>query len=156
MLVKTSELTGVALDWAVAKAEGWEDYDKEDNAFYSMNGDCSCCRFLSDSAFNPSNSWAQAGLIIERENISLVRAEDDCLIDRNGYTTNRRISVWAAVAGEVHSLETQYDCYGESYINPIYEVDGDAMLGHTPLIAAMRCYVANKLGDAVDIPEELM
>lgn len=27
--------------------------------------------------------------------------------------------------------------------------------GPTPLIAAMRCYVASKLGDEVDIPEEL-
>lgn len=26
---------------------------------------------------------------------------------------------------------------------------------HTPLIAAMRCYVASKLGDEVKIPEEL-
>lgn len=26
----------------------------------------------------------------------------------------------------------------------------------TPLIAAMRCYVASKLGDQVDIPEELL
>ena len=27
--------------------------------------------------------------------------------------------------------------------------------GDTPLIAAMRCYVASKLGDNIDIPEEL-
>lgn len=27
--------------------------------------------------------------------------------------------------------------------------------GKTPLIAAMRCYVASKLGDDVTIPEEL-
>jgi hypothetical protein len=27
--------------------------------------------------------------------------------------------------------------------------------GETPLIAAMRCYVASKLGDDVDIPDEL-
>ncbi len=27
--------------------------------------------------------------------------------------------------------------------------------GTTPLIAAMRCYVASKLGDEVDVPEEL-
>lgn len=27
--------------------------------------------------------------------------------------------------------------------------------GPTPLIAAMRCYVANKLGDEVEIPKEL-
>lgn len=32
----------------------------------------------------------------------------------------------------------------------------DRMLfGPTPLIAAMRCYVASKLGDEVEIPEEL-
>jgi hypothetical protein len=28
--------------------------------------------------------------------------------------------------------------------------------GPTPLIAAMRCYVASKLGDEVDVPDELM
>ena len=27
--------------------------------------------------------------------------------------------------------------------------------GETPLIAAMRCYVASKLGDEVEVPEEL-
>jgi hypothetical protein len=27
--------------------------------------------------------------------------------------------------------------------------------GPTPLVAAMRCYVASKLGDEVEIPEEL-
>lgn len=27
--------------------------------------------------------------------------------------------------------------------------------GPTPLIAAMRCYVASKMGDEVDVPEEL-
>jgi hypothetical protein len=37
--------------------------------------------------------------------------------------------------------------------------NGDSMLhmqlGPTPLIAAMRCFVVSKLGDEVDIPEEL-
>lgn len=28
--------------------------------------------------------------------------------------------------------------------------------GLTPLIAAMRCYVASKLGDEVDVPDELV
>lgn len=31
----------------------------------------------------------------------------------------------------------------------------DWMSGQTPLIAAMRCYVASKLGDEVEIPDEL-
>lgn len=32
----------------------------------------------------------------------------------------------------------------------------DEFKGPTPLIAAMRCYVASKLGDTIDIPEELL
>lgn len=32
----------------------------------------------------------------------------------------------------------------------------DEFKGPTPLIAAMRCYVSSKLGDEVDIPDELM
>ena len=32
---------------------------------------------------------------------------------------------------------------------------GEEAYGPTPLIAAMRCYVASKLGDEVEIPEEL-
>jgi len=32
---------------------------------------------------------------------------------------------------------------------------GIEYVGPTPLIAAMRCYVASKLGDEVEIPEEL-
>lgn len=33
---------------------------------------------------------------------------------------------------------------------------GVVTFGPTPLIAAMRCYVASKLGDTVEIPEELL
>ena len=34
-------------------------------------------------------------------------------------------------------------------------VFGTGVEGETPLIAAMRCYVASKLGDEVEIPDEL-
>jgi hypothetical protein len=33
---------------------------------------------------------------------------------------------------------------------------GRTHYGPTPLIAAMRCYVASKLGDEVEIPQELL
>ncbi len=38
-----------------------------------------------------------------------------------------------------------------------YERDGGTFYsyGPTPLIAAMRCYVASKLGDKVEVPDEL-
>lgn len=38
---------------------------------------------------------------------------------------------------------------------PYWDI-GAERLGPTPLIAAMRCYVASKLGDEVDVPEELL
>ena len=34
--------------------------------------------------------------------------------------------------------------------------EGAVMHGPTPLIAAMRCYVASKLGEEVEIPNELI
>ena len=34
--------------------------------------------------------------------------------------------------------------------------EGHFSVGPTPLVAAMRCYVASKLGDEVEIPEELL
>lgn len=37
-----------------------------------------------------------------------------------------------------------------------YSYDQKFQYGPTPLIAAMRCYVASKLGDEVNIPEELL
>jgi len=40
---------------------------------------------------------------------------------------------------------------GTAYIG-----QGDEYFGETNLIAAMRCYVASKLGDEVEIPDELM
>ena len=33
---------------------------------------------------------------------------------------------------------------------------GNGFWGDTPLIAAMRCYVASKLGDEVEVPAELI
>ena len=39
--------------------------------------------------------------------------------------------------------------------NPFASGVDEVFEGPTPLIAAMRCYVATKLGDEVEIPEEL-
>lgn len=36
------------------------------------------------------------------------------------------------------------------------QIDFWIMAGDTPLIAAMRCYVATKLGDEIEIPERLV
>jgi hypothetical protein len=99
--MKTSELQGAALDWAVAKCQ-----DKQGKGLDWVTPAC-------------STDWAQGGPIIERERIAIEPAED--VFDQPWYATVRDIAGY----------------------------------GPTPLIAAMRCYVASKLGNEVEIPEEL-
>ena len=107
--LKTSELTGAALDWAVAKCEVGDAINEiDDPHFYSTD-------------------WALAGPIIERERIGFK------------YTgTAMEFVAW--VNGELSTVNDQH--------------------GPTPLIAAMRCYVASKFGDdlvlfKVEVPNEL-
>jgi hypothetical protein len=106
--MKTNELTGVALDWAVAKIELPDpDYEDADRMVYVEGAD--------EFHFTPSTDWAQGGPIIEREKIA----------------TAWHLTRWVAWRGVVE--------------HP----------GPTPLIAAMRCYVASRLGNDIEIPEEL-
>ena len=113
MKVKTNELSGDALDWVVAKCEGFVDFDYGGRCFYDDEG----------MAFEPSCVWAQGGLIIERERIYLQPE-----IGKEGAG-----NAWYAVS--------------------MYNTDA---YGSTPLIAAMRCYVASKLGDEVEVTDELL
>jgi len=109
--MKTNELTGAALDWAVARCEFVGDLP-----FVSIGGEL---RSKHDAwHYQPSTDWAQGGPIIEREGIEL-------LCESLGFR-------WVAMPQK-----------------------GPEWQGPTPLIAAMRCYVASKLGAEVDVPEEL-
>ena len=122
--MKTSELTGAQLDWAVAKAEGIELYSgpRDSNPAYKANW----VRRKHGDLFQPSTDWAQGGPIIEREGI---------VVDlRKEYGWIAAREFWYLENKEDHDL---------------------CSTGETYLIAAMRCYVALKLGDEVDIPKEL-
>ena len=55
---------------------------------------------------------------------------------------------------QISRYETYPDYRADRFATDDYE-DCHA-IGPTMLIAAMRCYVASKLGDEVDIPEELL
>lgn len=78
-------------------------------------------------SWSPSTNWAQGGAIIEREEISVSRE----------FASNR--VEWAAWTPA--PIRDDAEAFG---------------YGATPLVAAMRCYVASKLGDEVQIPEELI
>lgn len=100
--MKTADLIGDALNWAVAKCDG-----------HSAHRDS----FVFHEIPSYSTNWAQGGPIIEREKIA---------VDCDGVR-------WVA------SDNAKPVCYSAP----------------TPLIAAMRCYVASKLGDEIDVPNEL-
>ena len=126
--IKTSDLTGLALDWAVAKCEGFvSDPDLEGREVWMENPDG---RVGYSGRFNYSTDWAQGGPIIGREEICTKRQSPSSV----GYEWNAWI--W-----------TKHIPKGGS------SAGGS---GPTPLIAAMRCYVASKLGDTVEAPEELL
>ena len=126
--IKTSELTGVALDWAVSIAEGHH-YDIVDGQVVTgrevpiTSGEFAGC--MCDEVYSPSTDWAQGGPIIERE----------------GITVSKEDSSWSAY-----------------FRDNLFEEDGSEFwsVGQTPPIAAMRCYVASKLGDSMSIPVELL
>jgi hypothetical protein len=120
MKIKTSELIGLALDWAVAKCES------RPHSFTLLDNRSEPP--LKVVLFQPSTDWSQGGPIIEREKIFLVPSFNEKSIPT---------SVWGA---------EKYD----RYFRPAWFGDGP-----TPLIAAMRAYVARKMGDEIEVPEEL-
>ena len=122
-MMRTSELTGAALDWAVAKCEGYTDLHKIDGRMahepqLGMYPPRRAYGVMDLFELGFSTDWSLAGPIIEREKMRVAYNPDD------------------------HTGEAGWDCYVKGW-------------GDTPLIAAMRCYVASKLGEDIDIPEEL-
>lgn len=115
MKVKTAELTGIALDWAVAKCDGFIDHLAYRPAQFVHTH-----RLGYD---NYSTDWLKGGPLLESEKISVE-------IKPHGY--------WMA--------SHQYNYTDEKRF---------LTLGDTLLMAAMRCFVASKLGEEVEIPEKL-
>lgn len=153
MKIKTSVLTGPALDWAVAKCEGrglqrnpmgaqgghgwwiWEETPSGKggiligkSVYMEIGPHTQPKTRNSGDRYSPSTDWAQGGPIIARGHINLVND----FADGHPY-----VRVWYANAPRQDPVE-------------------GTLSGLTPLTAAMRCYVASKLGDTVDIPEELL
>jgi hypothetical protein len=123
MKIKTMELTGQALDWAVARCEGYTGLHKIAGRMphepqLGILPPRKEYGVMDLWELSYSTDWAQGGPIIEREKIELFMRDEQ----------------WFAYS----SNSTPEDFHGD-----------------TPLIAAMRCYVASKLGHEVEIPVEL-
>jgi hypothetical protein len=117
--MKTCELSGKALNWAVSICEG--------DLIYNIEGHEVICDQIKDGLFTSeySTNWKQAGAIIEREFIQLMGGYDGA--------GNRG---WCAQSTKPNKLT--------GWIS-----------GETALIAAMRCFVVSRVGEDIEIPEEL-
>ena len=125
MKIKTSELIGPALNWAVAKCGGVK-VRLSPTGFLTYS-DRSVPTGPQGRVYEPSTAWSQGGPIIEH-----LRGNSDhqFLIESDG--TNVHVLSWP-------SAHIHFSGYGP-----------------TILIAAMRSYVASKLGDEVEVPEGLL
>lgn len=127
VLVRTSDLSAHALDWAVACCEGFNEgaYMCNIDLRYDVRGKVSAMLVPINRSYvqwSPSRLWAQAGLIIERERIDLMTDDGN----------------WAARMYPDHPLKPMWGH------------------GNTAQVAAMRCYVASKLGDEIEVLASLI
>lgn len=129
--IKVSEASGAALDWLVGTAQGYE---------LSLYGVSPSIRARVPglgvhAPWAPSRYCNQADPIIDRE---LIATSPVLGGTWNAYIANGTRWVPRNQSGvEVYSWEFK-------------------QTGSTRLIAALRCYVASKLGDEVEVPEELI
>ena len=122
--MKTSELTGATLSYAVTMIEMPHLVWGKTIGVHHASKQVVVPELSSPDCYSPFSGWEMCGPIIEREQISV---EHDF--------ANGEWAAWAPAPRRDDS-----DAFG---------------YGNTPLIAAMRCYVASRLGDEVDVPEEL-
>jgi Protein of unknown function (DUF2591) len=122
--MNVSELTGAALDHWVARAHGYKTQFVE-GRYWRAAGKRRKDEIQWVSIPNYSDSWALAGPIIERERIKIGPHSDDPDMEC-GWEKECNDDDWYAMK----------DCTACSF-------------GATPLIAAMRAYVASKFGSEV-------
>ena len=130
MKIKTTELTGPALDWVVAqvvhanlqRTYGEPVFNPKTKRIYQTEG----LRQIGVN-YSPSTNWAQGGPIIEQEKMTISYDED-------GQTYSAYVSLFRQRG---MSNRTRWRS------------------GPTPLIAAMRAFCCSLLGEEVELPEKL-
>ena len=138
MKIKTAELIGRQLDYAVALS-AWGTgfrYDTIASYWITIDGKHYVLSngWSEDQCYTPSTNWLRGGPIIEREGIELL-----C-----------NLTATEAARFSTPGVHADWQAF---YRNR--RMTEERSFATTPLIAAMRCYCASKLGDTVEIPEEL-
>lgn len=146
--VKTAELSGYALDWAVGMAiygAGVQLYAEPQRLFW-LEGPLG-------KPWNPSADWSQGGPLISSNQVYLEPPHDvhrAFLNEKNGRISGiwQTYESWhATVSARVRTLPPKIEGF------PGIVGRGE---GPEPLIAACRAIVASHFGDTVQVPEELI
>src|SRR5471032_396967 len=124
--VKAQELSGVALDWATAKATGAAQLKVTESGAVCCIYAMACGSGCWTAYYEPSTDWAYGGSLIEKYAVTLT----PLAISFGGAP-----SYWLA----------------QPWDQRVMPLDGP-----TPLIAAYRALVASVLGDTVSVPKELL
>lgn len=170
MKIKVAEATLLQINWLVAKCEGYNvgvmtaqdvlrrqlDGETDPVKIEFIKNTFSDCKavpcFVSEDGYKSeyssklanrgvagkiqfSTDWAQGGPIIERESLWIRESAVASPAIADQVTPDEK---WFAYASRRYERGDLGCYYGETY-----------------LIAAMRCYVASKLGGEVEVPEEL-
>lgn len=125
--MKTSELTGAALDWAVATIEGYSNLRVLNGVLVADLPGC------GPVGLNYCSRWDLTGPIMEREGISFRQYW------RPGSAGHGKF--YARVCRESGQM--------------VRWSRETSSTGPTPLIAALRCFVTTKLGPEVEVPTEI-
>lgn len=135
--VKVADLVGPALDWAVAVCEGippsdlalrWGGpfrYLRDDDG--KLNG-----RYMTGPDLLFSRKWEAGGPIMYRERIGYIPS--------NGHRWDQGVAFMYRPSQHDLSIEDAME---------------HRQIGPTQLVAAMRCFVASRKGDTVQVPAEL-
>lgn len=135
----TSDLDGTLLNLAVAIAAGkrWRFLDnpfaqcEEQEKLLQVYEEAEGVHQGFWTLYSPSRVWAEAGLLLVAEEISLSSRTFPVANADNGVSGCWSATTWHRGVSGRRSFE-------------IHET--------SPLIAAMRCYVASKLGDTIELP----
>ena len=129
--VKTAELVGPALDWAVAKAEGIQ-------------------RFVMGNDW-PGNSAVDDAA--DRDRVVICNLIGRLVVARGGWSDEWKSSASWAQGGPLIDKHRMSFWGGENYVYAVCA--GGEGYGLTHLIAACRAIVAAKLGESVRVPRHL-
>lgn len=124
--VRVSEATNLQLDWMVAKAEGLLGEITQAQTWVELSVLRGGVAFTHGRTYSPTTNWAQGGSILDDADINVISKK------------------------YLNDPAKRY----MAYLDGGYVLD--SVFGQTRLVAAMRCYVASKLGEEVEVPDGLV